>query len=488
MKTPAIQTDWVGRVIDERFTLIEWLGGSESSDVFLTEFLGLPWEKASIKLISANDADAEAHIAGWAVTITLSHPHLMHLFHTGSCRVDHTPLIYTVTEYTEEVLSQILPERPLTPAEAGEMLEWVLDALSYLHDNGLVHGHLRPSNIMVVDDQLKLSSDSLHVAGGGPKRSLGSGMYDAPEIATEPISPAADVWSLGVLLVEALTQHPPLWDRYLQGNPVVPQSIPQPFAGIAEACLRADPARRCTLSDIKAILAPPAPLPELPGAVPPVPVPHIPVPPSPVSSSPTSASPAAPAKFDKSASAERRGKILVAAALVLLVIIAAVLLRSQHTQPSPSPGSQPAPDVSKPAPAPATAAPAVSESLPQSPATVTQTSPTQAPAAPGSQGEPGKGEVAERVLPDVLPAARVSIRGQVNVAIRVTVDPGGNVANAAVDSPGASRYFPKVALEAAQRWRFKPAQVGGRSTASVWILKFKFTQSAIDVTPVQVSP
>jgi len=62
--------------------------------------------------------------------------------------------------YADEVLSEILPERALTPAEAKEMLAPVIDTLSYLHAKGLVHGRLKPSNILAVDDRLKLSGDS----------------------------------------------------------------------------------------------------------------------------------------------------------------------------------------------------------------------------------------------------------------------------------------------------------------------------------------
>ena len=68
-------------------------------------------------------------------------------------------LLYVVTEYADETLSQILPERPLSPREAREMLGPVLGALSYLHNRCLTHGHLRPTNIMVIDDQVKLSPD-----------------------------------------------------------------------------------------------------------------------------------------------------------------------------------------------------------------------------------------------------------------------------------------------------------------------------------------
>jgi outer membrane biosynthesis protein TonB len=62
------------------------------------------------------------------------------------------------------------------------------------------------------------------------------------------------------------------------------------------------------------------------------------------------------------------------------------------------------------------------------------------------------------------------------------------VSNAALDSPGPSKYFAKQAMQAAQRWRFKPAQADGKAVASTWILRFHFTQSGTDITPVEVSP
>ena len=80
MNTAAIRSDWVGRVIDGRFTLLQWLGGSEWGGVFLTELQGYGSQKAAIKLIPTDAGDAEAQIAGWAATTTLSHPHLMRLY------------------------------------------------------------------------------------------------------------------------------------------------------------------------------------------------------------------------------------------------------------------------------------------------------------------------------------------------------------------------------------------------------------------------
>jgi TonB family protein len=435
MTTAAIRSDWVGRIIDGRITLLQWLGGSEWSGVYLTELQGDRSQKAAIKLIPADAGDAEAYIAGWAATTTLSHPHLMRLFHTGRCQIDSAGLLYVVTEYAEEVLSEIIPERPLTPREANEMLAPVLDALFYLHEKGFVHGHLKLSNIMVVDNQVKVSGDSLEFKGELGKHFPALRVYDAPEVAIERISPTADVWSLGVTLVEALTQHPPVWDRSTNREPAVPESIPQPFADIAQGCLRFDPARRCTLSDVKARLEPARSLPN-----------------------PTR-------KTGRTVPAKLRVTALIAAVLVLLAVIAALQLRSRQTRPSLPTGKQ--------RPVPTTAV-----LPPQSPVPGTQTSKSLAM----------KGAVAERVLPDVPRRASMTIQGKVEVRIRVTVDPSGDVSNAAFDSPGVSKYFANLALQAARNWRFKPAQVDDQAVSSVWILRFQFRQTGTEVTPVEASP
>jgi serine/threonine-protein kinase len=449
MTTEAIRGDWIGRVIDGRFTLIQWLGGSELGAVFLTELPGDGSRKAAIKLIPADAADAEARLAGWVAASTLSHPHLMRIFHYGRCQIGAVRLLYAVTEYADEILAQILLERPLTPAEAGEMLEPVLDALAYLHGKGFVHGRLKPSEIMAVDDQLKLSCDNLRRAGEPGKRHLSPGVHVAPEAASGLISPAADLWSLGVTLVEALTQHPPVWERSAHREPIVPRSITQPFAGIARECLRPNPESRCTLGGVKARLEA-----------------------------------ARTSKTERTAQAKLRGPVIVAMALVLLVVVAVLLLRSHPAEPS-----QPAAEVQP--------APAMTALPPQSPAPETQSSSTAMTALPPASPVPEtqnskaamvKGDVAERVQPDVPEKVRATIHGKVPVSIRVKVDPGGNVSNAAVDSPGPSKYFAKAALQAAQQWRFKPPQVNGQPVSSVWVLRFEFGQTATEVTPVEVTP
>jgi TonB family protein len=468
MDKDPIRSEWVGRVVDGRFTLLRSLGGSERGYVFLTELRGQGSQKAAIKIIPADAMGAEALYATWSATTSLSHPHLMHLLHTGRCEIDAIPYIYVVLEYADENLAEILLERPLTPTETRDMLGPVLDALSYIHANGLVHGQLKPSNIMVVDDQLRISSDSLHAPSAFGRRSPAPGIHDAPEGATGIISPAADIWSLGVTLVEALTQDPPAWDEFAKGEPIVPASVPEPFAEIAKKCLQVDPQSRCTIDEIRACLEPPQSVPE---ATPPI-------------------------KTQKKAETGRFRVIAVIATLAALLAIVAVLeLRSHRIEPAPPTGETastdtapqaqaPAPEAAGPATAPETQAPTPEATSPTTP----PENQAPAPEAASSTGTAVKGAVTERVMPEIPEKAIQTIRGQFQLAIRANVDSNGTVSNAELDSPGPSRYFANLALQAVQRWKFRPAQVDGRAAPSVWVLTFQFSQVATEVTPVEVAP
>ena len=261
---------WEGQVVDARFLLRQYLGGSEHSAVFLTE-RGTPPQKAAIKFIQVDEPDAELQLFRWKHATKLSNSHLLRTFESGRCHLSNFELLYVVMEYAEENLSQFLPQRPLTPAEARDVLAPTLQGLAFLHGEGLVHGHVRPSNILAIDDQLKLSSDGVlsidehaeqgHLPAAEPRQSIfPAGMrhtspYDPPEIAKGIISPAGDVWSLGVTLVEALTQQLPAIGTGTQ-DPIVPDTLPAIFLDIARHCLHRDPQRRWTVVEIAARLNP----------------------------------------------------------------------------------------------------------------------------------------------------------------------------------------------------------------------------------------
>jgi TonB family protein len=451
MTRAAIRSDWVGRVIDGRFPLLKWLGGSEWSGVFLTKSQGSGPQKAAIKLIQAKDSDEKAYLASWAAAATLSHPHLMRLLDTGHCEIDGAPLLYAVTEYAEEVLSEIIVERPLKPDEVKEMLVPTLDALFYLHGKGFVHGHLKPSNIMAVGNQVKLSADSLELARNPVRHLRAVSVYDAPEIGSGAISPAADVWSLGVTLVEALTQQKPAWDRSTNLDPVASESMPQPFARIAQECLRVDPARRCTLADVnKARFEQVRTVPE-----------------------PTNKAATAIAAKPRSM---RLGMIIAAGAVLLVIAVILVLHGRAHRAGTPSvTGQQQAVQSSATAGSePAAGAAPVAG--------------TQEPARTQTSSGTQDGAVDARVLPDVPQRSLNTIHGTVKVEIRVAVDASGNVTGATFESAGPSRYFANLAMDAARRWRFKPAEADGRAVGSVWTLRFQFQRAGTEVVPVETTP
>jgi len=442
MSAVKIGNDWVGRVIDERFALLGWLGGAGPSGVFLTQ-IDDPPQSAAVKLVPADIADAESLLAQWTAATRLSHPHLIRLFHAGRSRVDDRDLLYTVTEYSEEILSEILCARPLTPAEVREMLDPILGALSWLHAQGLVHGGLKPSNIMVVNDQLKLSTDRVQVAGPRVHPFSSPDIHEAPETA-ERISQEADVWSLGILLVEALAQQTPQRVGTGAAEAIIPASIPEPFAAIAHKCLHPNSARRCTLREIKSLLAPSA-------------VPAVWAPKSPAA---TPEAPAAPPVTTRTRSANnRRAMIATVAVLLLIAAFAGVIVATRHFGPSSSHAAQPSAATTSPVPESGDAA---------------------GPTVPGA--------VVHRALPDVPRAAANTIRGRVRIGVRVQVDSNGNVSNADFESRGPSRYFANLALQTAHQWKFRSAQTHGHAVPSLWLLHFEFTPTDTGVTAIETAP
>src|SRR5206468_12163729 len=115
-----------------------------------------------------------------------------------------------------------------------------------------VPSRIKPSNTLAPSDQLKLSSDTLFPIGESRKLSRKFDAHDSPETATSPLSAAADVWSLGMTLVETLTQRPCALQPGNQADPIVPDRLPQPFLDVARHALCRDPRRRLTVAEIAA--------------------------------------------------------------------------------------------------------------------------------------------------------------------------------------------------------------------------------------------
>jgi TonB family protein len=425
---------WEGRVVAGKFPLRRWLGGSDHSAVFLTE-LGRPQSrKAAIKLVAAKVSD-DKQLSRWRAAAQRSHPHLIRIFEVGRCEVDGTTLLFLVTEYAEEDLSQILPHRSLTSAETRALLPPVLDALDYLHSHGFVHGSIQPSNIFAVDNQVKLSAESVSVPDSSSRGGMKSSICDPPELATGKTSTASDVWSLGITLVTVLTQHPPVSARP-EREPIVPEVVPEPYRSIARECLRHDPQMRPGIAEIRVRLQPDSTLTRT------------------VSKTPAGKS------FGR--------RILFPAALVLLAaafVGARLFIHSDKSPALPSAVTQQQPVVS----APSVSAPSTSARPDQNPGNT-----ASSPAA-----------VARQVIPDVPKSARNTIHGKITVKVRVEVDISGKVKSAKFVSAGPSKYFANLALKAARQWEFTPSEVEDQNSSSTWILRFQFGRASTQVFPTR---
>jgi eukaryotic-like serine/threonine-protein kinase len=435
---------WEGRLVDGKFRLQRWLGGSDQSTVFLTERTGT---KAAIKLIPANKMDSDEQISRWAATAKLSHPHLIRLFDYGSCQIDGTLFLYVVMEYAEETLAEILPLRAISSAEVSEMLGPAAEALAALHHAGFVHGSIKPSNVMAVDNQLKLSADGLGRSGDRGSWRARSG-YEAPEVATVGLSAAADIWSLGMTLLAVLTQGEPKRDSSERREVTVPAAIPQPVQGIVQGCLEIDPARRCNVNDILQQFSPRA----------------------------FQKQPAADSQPVERHPVQSRPKrwIVVPLAAAALFVVAWIGGKMAHRERA-VPASE--------APAVGSKSNGVSDSQPTAPSSGNASSANnlvKKGIVPGS--------VLQQVPPEVSRGAQNTIRGRVKVSVQVTVDASGNVSEAKLTSPGPSRYFAARALAAARRWRFNPPQVEGKAGASDWVLRFHFGRTSTQVFPTEIKP
>ena len=253
-----MRDDWKkfeGQVVNKMFTLQAFLGSTSHSAVFATQSPPPQAKNLAIKFVSAG-ARADAHVSLLQRASLLSHPNILRLLPGGRCRLADMDLIFMLMEYAEEDLGQILPAHPLPAARTREMLGLLLGALSHLHTKNFAHTHIKPSNIMSISKQLKLSCDVVQPFGETRHGYRQLDAYDAPEAGTALVAPSSDMWSLGMTLVETLTQQLAAPSQDGQSDPVAPPSLPQPFLEIAQQCLRRDPRQRWTMAQVAHCLNP----------------------------------------------------------------------------------------------------------------------------------------------------------------------------------------------------------------------------------------
>ncbi|MBV8950543.1 MAG: serine/threonine protein kinase [Actinobacteria bacterium] len=219
----------------------------------------------AIKFLRSDAADAEGRarfLREVRVAASLSHPNVVRVYDAG----EEGGRLFLVTELVHgPSIAAVLKRRgALTLRQAVLVTDRVLGALGAAHDQGLVHRDVKPSNILVGDDDrtVKLAdfglAKTLDDAGAAvtrPGQVVGTPMYLAPERSEgRTATPASDLYSLGVVLFEMLAGRPPFRGRNLlelavahQQAPVPPlrrPDVPEALEVVMLTALARDPASR----------------------------------------------------------------------------------------------------------------------------------------------------------------------------------------------------------------------------------------------------
>jgi serine/threonine protein kinase len=245
-----------------RYQVLETIGTGAHSRV-ARGFDPLIGRHVAIKVFSPNLARGEARqrfLQEARVVGQLSHPSIITVHDMGIEEASSTP--YLVMEFIEgQALDQILAKGSVPFPRACAWAAEVAKALSIAHRKGVIHGDVKPANILITnDDRVKLTDFGMaRLASHDTKDTplLGTPAYWCPEqILGKPQDARSDIFSLGVVLYEMATGQRPFDAESLQGicgrvlssTPLPPShtnpSLPTGFDEVVALCLAKDPALR----------------------------------------------------------------------------------------------------------------------------------------------------------------------------------------------------------------------------------------------------
>ena len=202
-----------GDLIADRYELEELVGTGGMSTVFRARDRQLE-RRVAVKILHERFAEDPEYLERFRrearSVARLSHPNIVTVIDRG----DDGGRQYIVFEDVEgENLKELVQRTgPLPVRRALELALAVANGLAFAHEQGLVHRDVKPQNVLLSrEGEVKVTdfgiARSLHVDHGVTQTGtvLGTGEYLAPEQASgKPVSPATDVYSLGVVLWELL--------------------------------------------------------------------------------------------------------------------------------------------------------------------------------------------------------------------------------------------------------------------------------------------
>src|SRR5271165_62665 len=207
-------SDSIGRVLGKRYRLLSALGTGASAHVYLAEDVSLQ-RHVAVKVLQPALASDEAFLKRFRAearsVASLNHPHVLRVFDWG----DDADGPYLVLEYLGGGSLRDLLDRGvrLTHSQAASLGTEVAQGLAYAHVRGLVHRDIKPANLLFDEE------GRVRVADFGVARALaeaawtepagamvGTARYISPEAAEgKPVDGRADVYSLALVLYEAVT-------------------------------------------------------------------------------------------------------------------------------------------------------------------------------------------------------------------------------------------------------------------------------------------
>jgi serine/threonine-protein kinase len=250
-----------------RYEILEVIGVGANSRV-ARAFDPLIARIVAIKLFPTELARGEARhrfVQEARVVGQISHPAVIALHDMGIDEASQTP--YLVMEFIQgQPLEKLLEKGSIPCSRACAWAAEVATALAVAHRKGVIHGDVKPANILITeDDRIKLTDFGMaRLASRDSKDTplLGSPAYWCPEqIVGKPQDARSDIFSLGVVMYEMVTGHRPfdadslqgICSRILSSTPLPPShanpSVPVAFNELIASCLAKDPSQRCASAE-----------------------------------------------------------------------------------------------------------------------------------------------------------------------------------------------------------------------------------------------
>lgn len=194
---------------------------------------------------------------------SLNHPGLVRVYDAGPCGED----AFVVLELIDgpPLSASIGADQKLPPQRVAALGAELADALDYIHQQGVVHRDVTPANVLcdpdgrprLVDFGIVRLLDSPRVTGAS--LAVGTAAYMAPEqVQGHDVTPAADVYSLGLLLLEALTGRHEFVGSVqevamarLVRDPDTATEVPPEWRSLLKGLCQRDPAQRPTSAAVR---------------------------------------------------------------------------------------------------------------------------------------------------------------------------------------------------------------------------------------------